>query len=47
MKIDCRRCFFISASGKGGLLKEVIVQQSNIDYLPIPRKLAAQMGRAS
>lgn len=38
---------FISAFGKGDLLRQVIVQQSNIDYLPIPWKLAGQMERAS
>ena len=54
MKIGCACAFtdegmngFISASGKGDLLRQVKVQQSNIDYLPIPRKLAVQMERTS
>ena len=56
MKIDCTcTCAFtdegmngfISASGKGDLLRQVIVHQSNIDYLPIPRKLSVQMERTS
>ena len=52
MKIGCTCAFtdegmngFISASGKGDLLRQVILQQSNIDYLPIPRKRSGKMER--